>query len=126
MRLKQKCCVSRVPSFYLERGNTDHLASGTQKSSVREIQHLLIADIIGDENEDICGRLRGDPLLHATSTTDPRCFARAASRMGRAQWRLPHLRVVRIAPRRTASSFFAERTSLGCIINPETIPGLTC
>jgi len=71
-------------SFYLERGNLDHLASGTQKSCVREIQHLRIADIFGDEIEDIGGRLRGDPFLHATSTTDPRRFARAASRMGRA------------------------------------------
>src|SRR5439155_4321678 len=113
-----------MPSFYIERGNTDYLASGTQKSCVREIRHSLIADIFGDENEDICRRLRGDPFLHPSSATDPRRFARAASRMGRAQWRLSHLRVVRIAPRRTASSFFAERTSLGCIINPETIPGV--
>src|SRR5437867_5859869 len=98
----------------------DHLASGTQKSCVREIQRFLVADIFEDENEDICGCVRGDPLLHATSTTDPRRFARAASRMGRAQWRLSYLRVVRIAPRRTASSFFIERISLGCVINLST------
>src|SRR5437667_10897405 len=101
----------------------DHLASGTQKSCVREIQHFLVADIFGDEIEDICERLRGDPFLHATSTTDPRRFARAASRLGRAQLRLPYLRVVRIAHRRTASSFFTERTSLGGVINRESTRG---
>lgn len=78
---------------------------------------LVNADIVCDEKEYSAQAARGDPFLYATSATDPRRFACAASRMGRTKWRLSHLRIVRITPCRTAWPFLAGRTSLGCVIH---------
>ena len=42
--------------------------------------------------------------IHGTQTADKRRPPRAASRMGRAHWRLPHLRFVRVTPLTIAQS----------------------
>jgi len=60
-----------------------------------------------------------NPLLHSTPATDSPCIARSASRMGRAERRLPHLRLLWVTFRGAARPFspdeqrYTERRSFG-------------
>ena len=51
-----------------------------------------------------------NPHLHRTPATDSRRPADPTSRMGRAKWRMSHLRLLRVAPHRNARHFNANRT----------------
>jgi hypothetical protein len=48
----------------------------------RSGRDLPIADIVGDENEDVCEQLWRNARLHSTSAPDSRRSAPAASRLG--------------------------------------------
>jgi len=75
----------------------------------------MIAGMLRNEKERVAEHIWRNQFLRSTSATDTRCLASAASRMGWAQWRLSYMRVVRVTLRRTASSRFIDRTSLGCV-----------